>query len=214
MRHRTLATITAPLALLAAGTAVAAGAPTTGQTPHATTAKAEYMFIVDGESANLAPVDGQADTYTLTLPIRARRQAVMWFTDRPIRDAGTMRLEAFVGLWKKAGSSSFSADPPNVALDYTAKGTPATIIAAMSQTAIVRTGAKGLALQATLTVIPDNQVVQMAKATTHMGTHAKLADLGALVPTRIGRLSLFVDAYSGTSLKIMKMPGSVGANYV
>lgn len=210
MRPRSLVVVLAPLALLTAGVAAA----TAAQMPHATNAKAEYMFIVDGESASLTPVDGQTDTYTLTLPIRTRRQAVMWFTDRPIRDAGTMRMDAFVGLWTKAGSGSFAADPPNVALDYTTRGTPATIIAAMSQTAIVRAGAKELALQATLNVIPDDQVVQMGKAATHMGTHAKLAGLGTAIPARVGRLSLFVDAYAGTSLKIMKLPGSVGAAYV
>ena len=46
----------------------------------------------------MAPVEGQAGTYTFTMPIRTAKQPVIWFTDRPARDAGTLSMRNFVGL--------------------------------------------------------------------------------------------------------------------
>lgn len=40
---------------------------------------------------------------------------VIWFTDRPVRQAGRANVQVFIGNWPK-GTDSFSVDPPNAAV--------------------------------------------------------------------------------------------------
>ncbi len=41
----------------------------------------------------------------------------VWFTDRPVRDAGHITMPAFMEEWTaKAGADNFAADPPNATL--------------------------------------------------------------------------------------------------
>jgi len=69
-----------------------------------------YLFVISGTSGSL---DG--DTLTLNgVP------NVIYFSDRPVRVAGHLSLEKFVGLWKK-GSNSYKADPPNATLSVSKK---------------------------------------------------------------------------------------------
>ena len=51
-----------------------------------------------------------------TLSLKDLSQSTFYFTDRPVRDAGHVPHEVFVGLWSDSGETSFKADPPNAAL--------------------------------------------------------------------------------------------------
>ena len=64
-----------------------------------------YLFVISGTSGSL---DG--DTLTLNgVP------NVIYFSDRPNRNAGHMSVSKFLEMWDK-GSDSFKADPPNATL--------------------------------------------------------------------------------------------------
>ena len=64
-----------------------------------------YLFVISGASGSL---DG--DKLTLNgVP------NVVYFTDRPARQAGHISKIAFLDSWHK-GTSNFDADPPNAAL--------------------------------------------------------------------------------------------------
>jgi hypothetical protein len=175
MRHRT------PAALAVVGLAVAAplalAAPDSGQTAHAKKSKVSVLFVFEGQSAQMAPVEGQAGTYTFTMPIRTAKQPVVWFTDRPARDAGTLSMRNFVGLWSVKGTSTFSTDPPNVAIVYTSGGRQKTLIATMNSPVIIPgTATRGTAkLQATMTAVPEAQLAAHANGKGKLAQHAKNA---------------------------------------
>ena len=59
---------------------------------------------------------GEAEITESTLILRAAREQVAWFTDRPVREAGQIPTEEFPHLWDK-GENSFADDPPNA--DFT-----------------------------------------------------------------------------------------------
>jgi len=72
--------------------------------------KTGYLFVISGTSGSL---DG--DTLTLNgVP------NVIYFSDRPARNAGHLSLRKFVESWNK-GSDSFKADPPNATLSVLEK---------------------------------------------------------------------------------------------
>ena len=73
MRLKTL------IALTAVGLAVAAPAALA----QATRAKVSLLFVLEGTSARLDPVEGQAGIYTFTMPIRTAKQPVIWSPGRP-----------------------------------------------------------------------------------------------------------------------------------
>ena len=137
MRHRTRTALAAAVLTVAAPVALAHAAPGTGQTAHAKQSKVSLLFVFEGQSAQMAPVEGQAGTYTFTMPIRTAKQPVIWFTDRPARHAGTLSMRNFVGLWSAKGTDTFATDPPNVAIVYTSGGTQKTFIATMISPVII-----------------------------------------------------------------------------
>jgi hypothetical protein len=189
MRLKTL------IALAAVGLAVAAPAALA----QATRAKVSLLFVLEGTSARLDPVEGQAGTYTFTMPIRTAKHPVIWFTDRPARDAGTLPMAAFVGLWSARGSNAFSADPPNVAINYASGGKPTTLIATMSSPAIIpNTARPGTPqLQATMTAVSEEQLAARANGNGKLARHARNARKGTTryprVTTSVAAPSVFVD---------------------
>ena len=69
-----------------------------------------YLFVISGTSGSL---DG--DILTLKgVP------NVIYFSDRPVRNAGHMSLTKFVEMWGK-GINNFKADPPNATLSVLKK---------------------------------------------------------------------------------------------
>jgi len=177
MRPGTLAVLAAAVLAMTAPVALAHAALGAGQTSHATQSKASVLFVFEGQSAQMAPVEGQAGTYTFTMPIRTAKQPVIWFTDRPARDAGTLSMGNFVGLWSAPGTDTFATDPPNVAIDYTSGGKQKTFIATMTSPVIIPgTATPGTAkLQATMTAVPEAQLAAHAKGKGKLAKHAKKA---------------------------------------
>ena len=202
MRHRTRTALAAAVLAVAAPVALAHAAPDAGQTAHAKQSKASVLFVTEGPVAQMAPVEGQAGTYTFTMPIRTAKQPVIWFTDRPARDAGTLSMRNFVGLWSVKGTNTFATDPPNVAIVYTAGGKQKTLIATMTSPVIIPpTATPGTAkLQATMTAVPEAQLATYAKGKGKLAKHAKNAKRN---PNRspassviVQTPSVFVDSYT------------------
>ena len=177
MHPRTRTALAAAVLAVTAPVAVAQAALGTGQTAHAKQSKASVLFVLEGQSAQMAPVEGQAGTYTFTMPIRTAKQPVIWFTDRPARDAGTLSMGNFVGLWSAPGTDTFATDPPNVAIVYTSGGKQKTFIATRTSPVIIPpTATPGTAkLQATMTAVPDAQLAAYAKGKGKLAKHAKRA---------------------------------------
>jgi hypothetical protein len=154
--------------LVALGVALFAGlavfAPAVGSAA-ATKPKPSYLFVLDGGKGTMVPVAGSARTYTLTMALWSANQDVTWFTDRPTRDAGSMDIPLFVSLWSIKGKDEFAADPPNVALEYTDRGIPRTLIATMTRTRVLPPSGKRRtpALQARLTIVPESVLKALAK---------------------------------------------------
>ena len=201
MRPRALTAIAAVGLAVAAPVALAHAAPDPGQTAHATQSKASLLFVFEGQRAQMAPVEGQAGTYTFTMPIRTAKQPVIWFTDRPARDAGTLSMRNFVGLWSVKGTNTFATDPPNVAIVYTSGGKQKTLIATMTSPVIIPPIATpGTAkLQATMTAVPEALLATHAKGKGKLAKHAKRAQRNPMRFPASGMIvrtpSVFVDDY-------------------
>ena len=176
MRPRTLTALAAAAIAAAAPVALAQAAPDAGQTEHAKQSKASVLFVTEGPVAQMAPVEGQDGTYTFTMPIRTAKQPVIWFTDRPARDAGTLSMRNFVGLWSVKGTNTFATDPPNVAIVTYTPGKQKTFIATMTSPVIIPSTAISLTLlQATMTAVPEAQLATYAKGKGKLAKHAKNA---------------------------------------
>ena len=204
MRHRTRTALAAAVLAVAAPVALAHAAPDTGQTAHAKQSKLSLRFVFEGPSAQMAPVEGQAGTYTFTMPIRTAKQPVIWFTDRPARDAGTLSMRNFVGLWSEKGTNTFATDPPNVAIAYTSGGKQKTYIATMTSPVIIPgTATRGAAkLQATMTAVPEALVATYAKGKGKLAKHAKTAQQNPsrspASSERVRNPTVFVDTSFGS----------------
>ena len=68
--------------------------------------KAQYMFV---QNADNVSVDGNK------LILKGVDPATIYFTDRPIRQAGHVKTKDFMGMWNE-GQDSFAKDPPNASL--------------------------------------------------------------------------------------------------
>ncbi len=105
MRRHLLA-IVASLLLVAACSQAPSASPGSSSAPGASAdPSASYLYAISGAT-------GSIDGTTLTLHAVP---SVIWFTDRPERHAGHMRIEDFLASWDQ-GTGSFAADPPNADL--------------------------------------------------------------------------------------------------
>jgi hypothetical protein len=70
-----------------------------------------WLFVLAVPEGKISVENNQA---FLTLhPVRH----IMYFSDRPIRKSGGMKVEKFLAMWSKAGgNNSFQKDAPNAAL--------------------------------------------------------------------------------------------------
>jgi hypothetical protein len=104
--------------LTAAALAAAAALLTAVLGPaHAADAKVQLMFVQSAESF-------KADDKTLRL-VNVSPQTV-WFTDRPVRQAGHVTMPNYMKEWTAAaGSDNFSKDPPNATLSVYEPGNAA-----------------------------------------------------------------------------------------
>ena len=93
--------------LTAASLAAAALASLPSRLPPPTP-KMQLMFVQSAESL-------KADDKTLRL-VNVSQQTI-WFSDRPVRQAGHMSLKDYLKEWTAAaGPNNFSKDPPNATL--------------------------------------------------------------------------------------------------
>lgn len=97
-----LLALTAFLAPVAAGTAIAADAPAKKEMP---AKMADFLFV---QSAKGLTYDKASGKLTLT----GVSPQTIFFADRPERIAGNMKTADFVPFWSK-GKDSFLKDPPN-----------------------------------------------------------------------------------------------------
>jgi hypothetical protein len=83
--------------------AVSTALATTAETP-------QYMFV---QIADDIKVDKAAKTFRLVNV----NQQTLYFTDRPVRIAGHIKMDAYLKEWTaKAGKDNFGEDPPNAVL--------------------------------------------------------------------------------------------------
>ena len=76
-------------------------------------AENNYLFFQNSSKARLT--QQQKNSYTLTL--NDSSDFVSYFTDRPSRESGVMKLSEFLAMWSdKKIKNNFAENPPNVAL--------------------------------------------------------------------------------------------------
>lgn len=136
----------------------------------------ELLASLTAENATLTQVKGR--NYRLTL--RGTDSRTIWFTDRPVRDAGTWPTRLFVTGWDEG--ASFALDPPNVAVVlHEPQGTTDTVVAVMRRAKLQKHR-----LTARLRVLTAEQAKQVK------GRHADRHDpiSGSL---KAGGVTLFID---------------------
>jgi len=80
------------------------------QTAPSASSKTQLMFV---QSADDLKVDAAKNTFRL---VKVNQQT-LYFSDRPERIAGHMKMDQYLAEWAKAeGPDNFSADPPNAIL--------------------------------------------------------------------------------------------------
>jgi hypothetical protein len=76
------------------------------------------MFVQSAE-------DLKVDAAAKTLRLVNVNQQTLYFSDRPVRIAGHLKMADYLKEWTaKAGKDNFSADPPNAALSVYEPGQP------------------------------------------------------------------------------------------
>ena len=104
--------------------------PTTGNSQSAP----QFMFV---QSAEDIRVDTAKNTFRL---VKVNPQTV-YFTDRPQRIAGHIKMPAYLAEWTRAaGSDNFSSDPPNATLSVYEPGQPDNTVTVVKLTQPVMDG--------------------------------------------------------------------------
>ena len=84
----------------------------------ATSPEAQLMFVQSAE-------DVAVDPTTKTLRLVKVSQHTLYFSDRPVRIAGHVKMADYLTEWTaKAGKDNFSVDPPNATLSVYEPGQP------------------------------------------------------------------------------------------
>lgn len=97
----------APALLLAALLGSVAGCSTTAKTK-TTSAPVQLMFVQSAEDATVDPA-------TRTLRLMKVNPQTLYFSDRPVREAGHYTMSEYLGAWSH-GKDDFNVDPPNATL--------------------------------------------------------------------------------------------------
>src|SRR5664279_652849 len=81
-----------------------------GQTAPATSAKTQLMFVQSAEDLKVDPAKNSFRLVNVN-------QQTLYFSDRPQRIAGHLKMADYLAEWAKAeGPENFSSDPPNAIL--------------------------------------------------------------------------------------------------
>ncbi len=119
--------VAAALALSACATAPKAGAASAGFP--------QMMFV---QSAEDIKVDPAAGTFRL---VKVTQQTI-YFSDRPQRIAGHMKMEDYLNEWTtQAGKDNFGANPPNATISVYEPGQPQNVLIVVKITNPVVEGA-------------------------------------------------------------------------
>jgi hypothetical protein len=114
------------LAVLLAGvmlSMVACAATSTTSSPSSD--KPQLMFVQIAD-------DVKVDSATSTFRLVKVNQQTLYFSDRPVRIAGHMKMAAYLKEWtSKAGKDNFGADPPNAVLSVYEPGQPDNTLVAL-----------------------------------------------------------------------------------
>lgn len=160
-----------------AGTRDAANQFHRGPAPHVT-----LLFVTSAGSGTLQPKAGSTTTYGLTL--QGVDPNMVWFTDRPVRRAGSIPNNGFIQDWSRYG---FEKDPPNVALVlHSAHPGHDTAVGVLSSVTFDPTSDR---LEADFTVY-NGQRLKSVKG--DLADKARRA-AGATLPGNFGDASLFID---------------------
>jgi len=76
-----------------------------------------HLYLIKGNGS----ITGNQQT-GFKLILRKTDSTIIWFADRPVRKAGSMKIADFMKAWRK-GKDSFAVDPPNAVI-VTATGAP------------------------------------------------------------------------------------------
>ena len=135
------------------------------------TGKASLLYVGLGKSGRLTPREGGKGDYSLTIANPGER--ITFFSDRPVRMAGTLPLKDFVKQWEPG--RTFHSDPPNVALAFGDNGHVAVV--ELSEPAIV-----------------GSDLTFRARLLSHcMGKKGEGKSERAFPPERFGEVALFFD---------------------
>jgi hypothetical protein len=97
--------------------------------------KAQLMFV---QIADDVRVDAATNTFRL---VKVNQQT-LYFSDRPVRIAGHLKMADYLQEWtSKAGKDNFGGDPPNAVLSVYEPGQPDNTLAAVKITNPVVDGA-------------------------------------------------------------------------
>lgn len=91
---------------------VAMAADVSAVNSHPSTKAAEYLFVLQADKATISKGD---KGYQLT--IQSANPKLLYFSDRPVRRAGTVNTLKFMDNWM-APDSTFSKDHPNAAIVF------------------------------------------------------------------------------------------------
>jgi hypothetical protein len=123
--------------LLAAVMLSIAGCSTASKKPAASapSTEAQLMFVQSAE-------DVAVDPATKTLRLVKVSQHTLYFSDRPVRIAGHVKMADYLTEWTaKAGKDNFSKDPPNATLSVYEPGQPENTIVVIEITNPIVQGA-------------------------------------------------------------------------
>ena len=110
-------------AILVAGLSSPAALAQSKPSQKAPKEKAQLMFVQVAEDLE---VDAAAKTLRL---VKVGRQT-LYFSDRPVRIAGHLKMAEYLEEWTaKAGKDNFAADPPNAVLSVYEPGQPDSTLA-------------------------------------------------------------------------------------
>lgn len=166
--------------LLAAATAMPAAAQAPATPAPAASERPENLFALSARSGVLRPVRGRAGSFTLTLVHPSAR--VVSFTDRPIRNAGSLSIRNFVRSWPGYG---FNSVPPNAVIEVPgARRSEDTFVISMRKPRYSRR-----LRSLTFDVRHDRGQHQLGAGLTRFERRAD-----ARVPQRFGTASLFIDS--------------------
>jgi hypothetical protein len=121
--------------LLAAAMLSMAACATTPTTSSTSSETPQLMFVQSAE-------DIKVDPATSTFRLVKVNQQTLYFSDRPIRIAGHIKMADYLKEWtSQAGKDNFSADPPNATISIYEPGQPENTLVVVKITSPVVDGA-------------------------------------------------------------------------